>query len=169
MIDNNPLNIENIKEKQDQDADLQWSATRHPEWYSCKDINSVANVLCYTRPNDNPSNSKITLPNELIEPTIQWYHQVTGHPGRKRLYEHKRQRYYNQYIRKHIDRFNCDYCQRNKLEGRGYGLFPEREVRSIPFEECAVDLIGPWIIQVHGNPYEFSALTAIDTVTNLVD
>jgi hypothetical protein len=67
-------------------------------------------------------------------------------------------------MRKYIDRFNCDYCQRNKLEGRGYGLLPEREVRSIPFEECAVDLVGPWIVQVRGNPYEFSALTAIDTV-----
>ena len=27
MIENNPLNMENIKEKQDQDADLQQSAT----------------------------------------------------------------------------------------------------------------------------------------------
>ena len=169
MIENNPLNMENIKEKQDQDADLQQSATRHPEWYSRKDINSIADILCYTRPNDDPSNWKITLPNELIEPTVQWYHQVTGHPGSKRLYEHLRQRYYNRDMRKYIDRFNCDYCQRNKLEGRGYGLLPEREVRSIPFEECAVDLIGPWIVQVRGNPYEFSALTAIDTVTNLVE
>ncbi len=32
-----------------------------------------------------------------------------------------------------------------------------------------MDLIGPWIVQVRGNPYEFSALTAIDTVTNLVE
>jgi hypothetical protein len=73
-------------------------------------------------------------------------------------------------MRKHIDRFNCDYCQKNKLEGRGYGLFlPEREVRYIPFEECAVDLIGPWTVQVRGNPYEFNALTVIDTVTNLVE
>jgi hypothetical protein len=112
---------------------------------------------------------KITLPNELIEPTVQWYHQVTGHPGSKRLYEHIRQQYYNQDIRKHIDRFNCDYCQRNKLEGRGYGLLPEQEVQSIPFEECTVDLIGPWVVQVCGNPCEFSALTVIDTVTNLVE
>jgi len=68
-----------------------------------------------------------------------------------------------------IDHFNCNYCQRNKLEGRGYGPLPEREIRSIPFEECAVDLIGPWIVQVCGNPYEFSALMVIDTVTNLVE
>jgi transposase InsO family protein len=85
------------------------------------------------------------------------------------LYEQIRQRYYNRDLRRYIDNFNCEFCQRNQLDGRGYGLLPEREVRSIPFEECAVDLIGPWIVQVRGNPYEFSALTAIDTVTNLVE
>ena len=42
-------------------------------------------------------------------------------------------------------------------------------VRSMPFEECAVDLIGPWVVQVHGKPYEFNALTAIDAVSNLVE
>jgi hypothetical protein len=31
-----------------------------------------------------------------------------------------------------------------------------------------MDLIGPWTLQVRGNPYEFEALTVIDTVTNLV-
>jgi hypothetical protein len=48
MIEKNPLNMENNKEKKDQDLDVQQSATRHPEWYS---------------PNDDPSNWKITLPN----------------------------------------------------------------------------------------------------------
>jgi hypothetical protein len=32
-----------------------------------------------------------------------------------------------------------------------------------------MDLIGPWVVQVHSNPYEFDTLTVIDTVTNLVD
>jgi hypothetical protein len=32
-----------------------------------------------------------------------------------------------------------------------------------------VDLIGPWVLQVHCNPYKFDALTVIDTVTNLVE
>jgi hypothetical protein len=36
----------------------------------------------------------------------------------------------------------------------------------IPFEECAMDLIGPWTVQVRGNTYEFKALTVKDTVTN---
>ncbi len=41
-------------------------------------------------------------------------------------------------------------------------------MRLIPFEECAMDLIGPWTVQVRGNPYKFEALTVIDTLTNLV-
>jgi hypothetical protein len=32
-----------------------------------------------------------------------------------------------------------------------------------------VDLIGPQVVQVCGNPYEFDALTVIDTLTNLVE
>jgi hypothetical protein len=58
---------------------------------------------------------------------------------------------------------------KEKLDGKGYGFLPEREVQSIPFEECAADLIGPWTVQVRGRSYEFMALTAIDTVTNLVE
>jgi hypothetical protein len=39
----------------------------------------------------------------------------------------------------------------------------------VPFEECTVDLIGPWAIQVRNKAYELYALTAIDTVSNLVE
>jgi hypothetical protein len=169
MLEDNPLDIENIKEKQDLDNELQQSVTRHSDWYSRKNFHTVMNVLCYTKPGDNPANWKIALPKDLIGSTVKWYHQVTGHPGSKRLYEQIKQRYHHRDLRRYIDNFNCDYCQRNKLDGKGYGLLPEREVRSIPFEECAVDLIGPWVVQVHGNPYEFDALTVIDTVTNLVE
>jgi hypothetical protein len=169
MAEDKYLDIENIKEKQDDDNELQQSATRHTEWYSCKTFKDVDDMLCYTKPDDDLSNWKIALPNEIIRPTVNWYHQVTGHPGSKRLYEQIRQRYHNHGLQRYIDNFNCKFCQRNNLDKRGYRLLPELEVQSIPFEECAMDLIGPWIGQVRGNPYEFSALTAIDTVTILVE
>jgi hypothetical protein len=128
MEEDNPLDIENIKEKQDEDDDLQQTATKHPEWYSRKTFDQVTDVLCYTKPGDNPSNWKIALPKELIKPTVKWYHQVTGHPANKRLYEQIRQRYHNRDLRRYIDNFNRDYCQRNKLDEKGYGLLPEHEV-----------------------------------------
>jgi hypothetical protein len=46
-----------------------------------------------------------------------------------------------------VDNLNCDFCLRTKLDGMGYGFLPESEVQSIPFEECTMDLIGPWKIQ----------------------
>ncbi len=46
-----------------------------------------------------------------------------------------------------VDNLNCDFCQRTKLDGKGYGFLPECEVQSIPFEECTMDLIGLWKIQ----------------------
>ena len=58
MEEDNPLNIENIKEKQDQDDLLQQAAIKHPECYSRKNFTSVADVLCYTKPGDDASIGK---------------------------------------------------------------------------------------------------------------
>jgi hypothetical protein len=138
---------------------------KSPTWYSCKNINDVNNILCSTKPGDNATNWKIVLQKDLIVPTIRWYHQVTGHPGSKRLYQHTHQQYCNRDLHRLVDNHKCNYCQRNKLDGKGF--LPEQEVCSILFEECT-DLIGPWTIQFRGNPYQFEALTVIDTVTTLV-
>eukprot|EP00804_Cyclotella_cryptica_P013637 CCRYP_012965-RA/>CCRYP_012965-RA protein AED:0.40 eAED:0.40 QI:0/0/0/1/0/0/3/0/218 len=51
---------------------------------------------------------------------------------------------------------------------RGYGLLPVREVRIAPWEEVAIDLMGPWEVKVNGQKVEFNALTCIDTASNLV-
>ena len=47
MVEDNPLDIENIKEKQDEDNELQQLATRHPEWYSRKTFNDIS-TYCAT-------------------------------------------------------------------------------------------------------------------------
>jgi hypothetical protein len=78
MVEDNPMDLENIKERQDHDEKLMQSTLKYLEWYSCKTINNVDNILCYT--SDNPANWKIALPEDVIKPTIKWYHQVTGHP-----------------------------------------------------------------------------------------
>jgi hypothetical protein len=142
---------------------------KYPEWYSWKTINNVEDILCYTKPGNNPANWKIALPEDLIKPPIKWYHQINGHPESKRLYGQLWQRCYHRDLHQMVDNLNCDFCQRNKLDGKGYGFLPEHEVKSILFEEYAKDLIGPWTVQVCGRPYQFEAITVIDTVTNLVE
>jgi len=68
MEEDNCLDIENIKEKQDEDNDLQQTATKHPKWYSCKTFDQVTDILCYTKPGDNPSNWKKARRQTLIKP-----------------------------------------------------------------------------------------------------
>jgi hypothetical protein len=62
-------------------------------------------------------------------------------------------------MRGQIDKFRCEHCQKYKLAGKGYGLLPERQVRVAPWEEVAIDLIGPWKVTVNKKPCKFSALT----------
>ncbi len=88
MVEDNPLDLENIKERQDEDNDLSQSLMRHPTLYSRKNIKDVNDISCYTKPGNNAANWKLALPRDLIRPTLMWYHQVTGHPGSKRLYQH---------------------------------------------------------------------------------
>jgi hypothetical protein len=59
--------------------------------------------------------------------------------------------------------------QKHKLEGCGYGLLPEQEVQIAPWEEVAINLIGPWKVKVNGQQVEFNALTFIDMASNLVE
>ena len=46
---------------------------------------------------------------------------------------------------------------------------PPRNARLMPWDEVAVDLIGPWKVNADGIELIFKALTCIDPVTNLVE
>jgi hypothetical protein len=63
----------------------------------------------------------------------------------------------------HIEKLKCIDCQNYKLAGRGYGLQPKQEVRIAPWEEVAINLIGPWKVKVNGQQVEFNELTCINT------
>ena len=63
---------------------------------------------------------------------------------------------------------HCDICQRQKQQARPYGETPPREASAHPWREIAINLIGPWTLEVGGHKKEFRALTVIDTVTKLV-
>jgi len=165
-----PLNYEWIRSQQQADGDLQDLKTRYPRQYFLKSLDDVDDVLCYVKEGDNPDMQwKIALATSMLQPTIQWFHQVLGHPGSKRLCMTLLACYYHRDLRRHVDRYHCDICQRFKIDRPGYGLLPEREMREQPWDEVAVDLIGPWKVTVAGKPLEFNALACIDPVTNLVE
>jgi hypothetical protein len=49
LVEDNPLDLENMKEKQDEDNDFHQSLTKHPAWYSRKNINDINDILGYTK------------------------------------------------------------------------------------------------------------------------
>jgi hypothetical protein len=98
MVDTNPLDMENIKEQQDTDVALLQHATKYADQYTHKCIGTIDDILCYIKPGDPPNNRKIALPKSLLQPTIKWFHQVTGHPGSKRLFMQIASRYYHRDI-----------------------------------------------------------------------
>ena len=72
-------------------------------------------------------------------------------------------------MRRKCDEYHCVDCQKNKLLGRGYGHLPPWHAQLIPWNEVAVDCIGPWKIKVGNTELEFNALTSIDPVSNITE
>eukprot|EP00957_Ditylum_brightwellii_P203516 15334982-Ditylum_brightwellii.AAC.1 len=57
----------------------------------------------------------------------------------------------------------------NRQPGPGYGMLPPRIAPLVPWSDIAVDLIGPWKLNIQGVEVEFNALTSIDLVSNLAE
>jgi hypothetical protein len=56
------------------------------------------------------------------------------------------------------------------LPGPQYGHLPPREAALLlPWEEVALDLIGPWTVKLQNEAYDFYALPCIEPVTNSTD
>jgi len=167
----NPLCYEHICEQQQGDAQLLARQAKYPEQYINKILDdNVQHIICYVRQNDDPNSQwRIALLQSMLKPTMKWFHQVLGHPGKKRLRETLQQRYYHPQLCQTIDKYKCEHCQKHKLSGRGYGLLPERKMHVVSWTLEAVDLIGPWKVKVSGRVVEFNALTCIDTASNLVE
>jgi hypothetical protein len=79
----------------------------------------------------------------MVIDTVKWFHQVMGHPGEKRLRETLNQCCYHPKLCYHIDKLKCKDCQKHKLEGRPYGLLPKQEMQIAPWEDVAINMIGP--------------------------
>ena len=140
----NPLSYDCIREQQQANEKLLALQVKYPDRFVYKKLdNDVEDIICYVKPGESPDAQwKVALPEQMLTETVRWFHQVMGHPGSKRLTQTLQQRYYHPRLRQVVENYMCEHCQKHKLPGRGYGLFPEREMRIAPWEEVSVDLIG---------------------------
>jgi hypothetical protein len=165
------LSFSCIRKQQQQDKQLLALQVKYPEQYIFKSLGEdVDDNMCYVHPGDNPDEQwRIALPQQMMEETVKWFHQVMGHHRENRLRETLQQRYYHSKLQYTNGKFTFKHCQRHKLSGKGYGLLPEREMRIAPWEEVAINLIGPWTVNANNRKVEFNALMCIDTALNLVE
>ena len=168
----NPITMQTIQEHQFNDVRLQLRAhdPRFTHQFPVKYVQGRP-VLCFRPYADSPQEDwRIAIPVTLITRIVEWYHIVLGHVGSTQLYETIRRNFHFPSLKAHCERFKCNDCQKNKQWGPGYGELPPRNAPLMPWDEVAIDLIGPWSIELHnGQKVEFNALTCIDPVTNLVE
>ena len=163
------LDFETIAQAQGRDAALNALKAQYPLKYVDHLLALNTNICCYSaKPEDS---LRIYLPDELLENSIRWYHLALSHIGSNRLFDTMSMHFYNPKLKAQVETIvsTCDACQRFKNHGRGLGELAPREAALIPWQEVAVDLIGPWTLQVAGQELKFLALTIIDTVTNLIE
>jgi hypothetical protein len=85
---------------------------RYPDKYVNLQLdNNVDDIICYKKDPTQP-NWKIALPESMVVDTINWFHQVMGHPGEKRLGEMLNQGYDHPKLCYHIDSLKCRDSQK---------------------------------------------------------
>jgi hypothetical protein len=111
---------------------------------------------------------QICVPTNLLNALVHWFYAVLGHCGIHWLcnlivthFSHPQLRATVNDVMKH-----CHACQIEKLSSPGYGQLPSCEATALPFQEVAIDLIGPWRVTLRNRTYEFYALTCIALATN---
>jgi hypothetical protein len=113
---------------------------------------------------------RIVTPQALIRDTIEWYHILLAHCGITRMIATIGTHFYFRNLKTHIEAYvqSCDICQRHKQPGQPYGHLPPRNDTAVPWEEVAVDLVGPWSVTLPDiGELRFHALTIIDTTTTI--
>ena len=167
--ENNPLSYTWLKDTQEEDSELIKMCTDETSGYHKKEFDEIE-LICYTEPGKNKEEDwKIVLSDTAVKEAVDWFHQLLNHPGKHRLFQGMK-RYHHPMLRQIVDSYKCDACQRYKVDGRGFGHLPPRDVRAAPWEQVDVDLIGPWTVDTKtGNSYQFMALTSIDRVTGLAE
>ena len=145
----NPISLREIKDHQLRDNDLTRLATEVPERFPINLVSNTPLITIKGVDKQYPDDWKIFVPPTLIHDMIKWYHETLGHCGTQKLYNTIRSRFYSPNLSVLCREFKCDKnCQQYKQLGRQFGHLPPRNVLVAPWDEVAVNLIGPRKIKV---------------------
>jgi Integrase zinc binding domain len=161
-----PLDYNHIAAAQAADNYLQQLLIHQPDCYFPQQLAPETSLVVYqSKPNDP---WKICIPTVMLQDVIKLYHLSLNHVGMTRLHDSMALYFYHPRLRSSVEAFvrTCNACQRHKITTHHYTELPPRDAQVSPWREVAVDLVGPWDIEIHGTTFKLQALTIIDTVTN---
>jgi hypothetical protein len=155
-----PLNYAVIARFQQADHLFLQARNTRPDLYPIQAFSGIQ-LICYLAKPTDPW--KIVIPDAMLDKFILWYHEVLPHAGTSRLEDSIKVHFYHPRLRQCIAVIvgTCDACQKYKLPGRGVGELPPREADFAPWNAVAVDLIGPWKIQIPGQELVFNARSSL--------
>ncbi len=117
---NNTFDLGLTHDQQKICTELATKAAKHPDSYCNRTLDGCV-ILCYVCSNEDCHKQwKIASIKEMVVSLIKWHHSILAHP------RHKQSR-----IRRHVDKFNCDYCQHVKTLCKGIGLLPECDTNTM--------------------------------------
>jgi RNase H-like domain found in reverse transcriptase/Integrase zinc binding domain len=163
------LDYQLIAQTQIGDAQLQQLRNRTPAKFQQQLLTPNFSIWCYTV--DPNQRWKIYLPDALLEQAIQWYHLALSHIGTRRLTDTMSETFYNRQLCLNIEAVlkHCEHCQKYKNVSVDMVKPPPERQDYSHGVKVAVDMIGPWTLEVGDRKEKFSALTIIDLVTNLME
>ena len=163
------LDYPTIAVSQAGDAQLQLSRQATPLRFEQRLMAPNTSIWYHRLAVDKPW--KIYLPQVLLNRAIRWYHLALSHLGSKRLFDTMSMIFYHRELRNRLEAViaPCEHRQKYKNVLRGHGHTAPREAGLLPWNQVAVDLIGPWTLTISDETIQFTALTIIDMVTNIVE
>jgi len=167
-----PFHFTTIRHYQQQDANLLSQVQREPFRFFLQSLGGHEIICNRTFPRDD-SPWTIVIPNAMLLPLVQWYHDATVHStGMDRLEAMIRQHFSNPNLRQAVRSVitSCQICPQVRLAaGQPHGQLTPREAPVVPWSEVHIDSIGPWTIEVNKQKMVFEALTMLEPVFNLLE
>jgi hypothetical protein len=136
------LDLEQIAQEQQNDPALWQQQLAYPLQYPEQQFVNIC-VLSFQPALNAPW--KICIPTQQLEDVKSWFHLALNHCGLHRLLTTMGMYLYHPRLLSIAERIikNCNACQQEKLPGPQYGHMPPPEANILPWEEDALDLIGP--------------------------
>lgn len=121
---NSPLDLEWIQRVQFEDVRLQQRRQECPQLFPIKCIDDIPIMCCRNDPHLPWNEWRICIPAAVLTESIQWFHLILGHRGKTQVCDAMRRMCHHLNLKAATLQFECDVCQKSKLQGAQCGELP---------------------------------------------